>query len=265
VIRSASNLCLMTAIFVAVVAVAAFRPAQAWAGSSGVLPAEPSSASAEDDPDDAPRLMVMGDFNRDGIADIAEALPAVNPSGPDLLTVSLGQADGTFKQKESKPVLGHAPKSIVTGDFNGDGTPDVIVGDDDGSLKLFLGDGTGNLIPSGDVAHLDSVVSIAIGDFNKDGIPDMAVSDWRASSVMVLLGAGNGSFRSESSFPLRMRGTVPHLSTADFNGDGLLDLAVVYPDDAGDTFEVMLGNGTGAFIDAPNLSFVRDPNSHCAT
>lgn len=260
----------MVAIFAAALAVAIPGPAYAWVTDPGAKPVVASGAGtsgkSDDDPDEASRLMVMGDFNRDGIADIAVATsPTGDHSGPDLLTVSLGQADGTFKQKASNPVLGHTPRSLVAGDFNGDGIPDLIAGDDDGALQLFLGDGTGNLVPSGDVAHLDSVVSIAVGDFNHDGIPDMAVSDWRASTVTVLLGTGNGSFQRESSFPLRMRGTTPHIATADFNGDGILDLAVVYPDDAGDTFEVMLGTGNGSFIDAPDFSFVRDPNSHCAT
>jgi hypothetical protein len=210
--------------------------------------------------------MAVGDFNRDGIVDIAEAtLPAGDPAGAAFLTVSLGQADGTFKPMVSHPSLGRAPRSITAGDFNGDGIPDLIVGDDDGALLLFLGDGTGNLVPSGDIAHLDSVVSVAVADFNHDGIADVAVSDWRGSTVTVFLGAGNGSFRRTWSFPLRMRGTVAHITSADFNGDGVPDLAVVYDDDAGDTFEVMLGNGNGTFTDAPALSFVKNPNAHCAT
>jgi hypothetical protein len=102
-----------------------------------------------------------------------------------------------------------------------------------------------------------------VADFNHDGILDMAVSDWHAGTVVVLLGAGNGSFRSEWSFPLRMPGTTPHIAAADFNGDGIPDLAVVYDDEDEDTFDVMLGNGNGSFSYAPNRSLVRDPNSHC--
>jgi hypothetical protein len=222
------------------------------------------SSEGDDAPDQAAPLMAVGDFNRDGIADIAEAdVPAAGHSGS--LTVSLGQADGTYKSPISISLLGRAPRSIVAGDFNGDGIPDLIVGDDDGQVTLFVGDGTGNLVSAGDITRLDSVVSIAVGDFNHDGIPDLAISDWRGSVVTVLLGAGHGSFRRTWSFPLRMRGTVAHLTTADFNGDGIPDLAVVYDDDAGATFEVMLGNGNGTFTDAPSLSFVKNPNAHCAT
>jgi hypothetical protein len=60
-----------------------------------------------------------------------------------------------------------------------------------------------------------------------------------------------------------MPGKVFHLAAADFNGDGLLDLAVTYEDE--ESFEVMIGNGNGTFTYAPALSHTRDPNSHCVT
>jgi hypothetical protein len=212
------------------------------------------------------RLIVVADFNRDGIADIAKATrPAGDPSGPTVLTVSLGQADGTFQQTFSEPVLGHDPRSMVAVDSNRDGIPDLIVGDEDGSLTLLLGDGKGNLVAAGNVAQLESVVSIAVDDFNHDGIPDIAVSDWRSSSVVLLLGAGDGSFGRGRSVPFRMPGTVPNLVAADFNRDGIPDLAVVYGDDGAYTYDVMLGDGKGNFSPSSELSFVKDPNSHCNT
>jgi hypothetical protein len=230
--------------------------------ASVIAPARLWAAGSDTSPDDAPSLMVMADFNHDGIFDKAEIVSEEN-GGTAALRVSLGRGDGTFQQMGSSSAVGNAPRSIVSGDFNRDGIPDVVVGDDDGSLKLFLGSRTGDLVSAGDVARLGSVVSIAVADFNGDGIPDMAVSDWRTSEVAILLGAGNGSFERGWSFPLRMRGTVPHISTADFNGDGIPDLVVVYGDDDGYTYDVMVGNGKGAFTKSPNLGFARDPNAHC--
>jgi hypothetical protein len=257
-------------LLAAIAAVAGLLPTPAWAVKPGAAPAVASAASqspASDSEDDkAPPLMVTADFNRDGISDRAEVtLPAEGHSGVAFLTVSLGQADGSFKQLASKPSLGPNPEAIASGDFNQDGIPDLIEGDDDGTLMLFLGDGTGNMISAGVVAHLRSAVSIVVADFNHDGIADVAVSDWRSSSVSILLGAGKGTLRNTWSFPLRMAGTSPHLAVADFNGDGVSDLAVVYDNDDEDTFDVMLGNGDGTFNKAPDLGLTRDPNAHCVT
>lgn len=246
----------LTAISAVVFALAVFAPVRAWAGKGG--------AAGQVDPGEGSHLTVMADFNGDGITDFAEAT-APGGSGSSILKVSLGQPDGTFRKTESDAVLGNAPRAMVTADFNQDGIPDVIVGDDDGSVKLFLGDGKGNLVPAGTVAHLDSVVSIAVADFNHDGIPDIAVSDWRRSTVAVFLGTGKGSFQGGWPLPLRMPGTVPYISAADFNGDGNPDLVVVYGDDGDYTFDVFVGDGKGAFTKAPNLSFVKDPNAHCPT
>ncbi|NYF78510.1 FG-GAP repeat domain-containing protein [Granulicella arctica] len=226
-------------------------------------------AHAQDD-DDAPgklsSLIATADFNHDGIPDMAEATtPAKGQTGPSILTLSLGLPNGSFQPTAIKLVLDHTPHCIVTGDFNHDGTPDLIIGSEDGTVQLVLGDGNGGLSPARTIAHLDSVVSIAVADLNHDGIPDLAITDWRASNVTVLLGNGTGAFHPTFSAPLRMGGTTPHLAIADFNGDGIPDLAVVYDEDDGDTYDVLLGNGTGVFTPAPNLGYARDPNSHCVT
>jgi hypothetical protein len=193
-IRTVSRPGSIAAIFAGVLSASAFAPTPVWANDPSASPAiasgaEASGKSSGDTSEEISRLMVVADFNQDGIADIAKATPpAGDPSGPGVLTVSLVKTDGTFQQIFSKPALGHDPRSIVALDSNRDGFPDLIVGDDDGSLMLFLGDGTGKLVAAGNIAHLGSVVSITVGDFNHDGISDMAVSDWRSSSVVLLWG-----------------------------------------------------------------------------
>lgn len=219
-IRVVSKLSATLAILAGLSGLVAFAPTPVWANSPGDSPEIVSGTDALGNPPDggweeASRLIVVADFNGDGIADIAKAtFPAGDHSGPGILTVSLGNADGSVKRTFSKPVLGHDPSSIVAIDSNRDGIPDLIVGDDDGSLILFLGDGKGSVTAAGTIAHLGSVASIVVGDFNHDGISDLAVSDWRSGTVVLLLGAGDGSFARGRSFPLPMPGGVPKLGPA---------------------------------------------------
>jgi hypothetical protein len=256
---------LILAVFA--VAPAVMRASNSGALGSGALCSDESAANcaneaSKDTPDEASRLIVTGDFNRDGIADMAEVVwPDCKHTGAGFLSVSLGQRDGTFKHVASNPAVGHDPQAMVVGDFNGDGNPDLIVGDGDGSLTEFRGDGTGKLVPVGAIARFSSIASIAMSDFNHDGILDLAVSDPSSSSVTILLGSGNGSFQHAWSFPLPMKGIAFRVAAADFNGDGIIDLAVTNDEDA--AYEIMLGNGNGTFTYAPALSNVKDPNSHC--
>jgi hypothetical protein len=224
----------------------------------------PKLIAAEDDPEEAAALVVSEDFNHDGIADIARTSTPVDAnSAPSVLIVMLGQRDGTFRAVATTPAVGYDPKSIAVGDFNHDGNPDLIVGDADGSLIVLLGDGKGNLIPNPNGIRLASVASIAVGDFNNDGILDLVVSDPHSNTATILLGTGDGAFRTAWSFTLPMQGAVFHIAVADFNGDGIPDLAVTSEDQ--DTFEVLLGNGNGTFTRAPELSHLKDPNAHCVT
>ena len=152
-------------------------------------------AQSDEEPKETP-LVATADFNRDGIADIA----SVAANG--RLTVRLGRSDGTFLETASMPVSGRKPRALIADDFNGDGIPDLLIGNEDGTVMLFLSRRNRALCSGPEIAHLESVTSIAVADFNKDGIADIAVSDWRASTVTVYFGSRNGSFDHTWSFPL---------------------------------------------------------------
>ena len=216
-----------------------------WADTSGEEPAP---------------VIATGDFNRDGIPDMVEAASSAGEDRP-VLTVLLGQPDGTFQRVASHNLIDSEPRALVVGDFNRDGNLDVIVGDAKGALLEFLGDGRGNLAAAGSIGAAGSVVSIATGHFTHSGNLDLVVSDFHSNSAEILLGAGDGSFRLAWSFQLPRRGARFHIATADFNRDGVTDLVITGEDD--ENYEVMLGNGNGTFTYAPELSHLRDPNSYC--
>jgi hypothetical protein len=219
-------------------------------------------AAGDDDVDAASSLTVVANLNKGGAADLVEArAPRPGIPGKAELIVLLGRNDGRYDRGSILPLSGSDPSAIVTGDFNGDGISDVIVGDGNGTLNEYVGDGKGGLVSRGEIAHFSSVVSLAMADFNHDGKLDLAISDSHTGTVSILFGDGAGSFSIGWSFRLPMPGAIYRLAAADFNHDGLADLAVT--NDDGDAYEVMLGNGNGTFTSSPELSHLKDPNAHC--
>ena len=101
--------------------------------------------------------------------------------GIALLAATPGQGQVTFSAPVSYTV-GTNPGNTITGDFNGDGIPDVAVsnmGDpsvgDVGSVSLLLGKGDGSFQPALDASAGASPKFIFSGDFNGDGKLDLLV------------------------------------------------------------------------------------------
>jgi predicted nucleotidyltransferase len=72
-------------------------------------------------PNNNPRSIAIGDFNRDSLADLVVANPTSN-----TVAVLPGRGDATF-QPVVTLTAGTSPGSVAVGDFNGDGNPDVAV------------------------------------------------------------------------------------------------------------------------------------------
>jgi hypothetical protein len=129
----------------------------------------------------APYSVAVGDFNGDGIPDLAVA-----NVGSDNVSVLLGHGDGTFGPAVNYGV-GISPRSVAVGDFNGDGVPDLAVVYR-GGVRVLLGngDGTFQTTPTSYVAG-SVPASVAVGDFNGDGLPDFAVANSSSNDVSILL------------------------------------------------------------------------------
>jgi hypothetical protein len=203
-----------------------------------------------------PESIVVGDFNGDGIPDLAAA--NYGNSGNNSLTVSLGKGDGTFTTSTTFPGLFYDPESIAAGDFNGDGKLDLVVASVNSTITILLGNGDGTFTAStlGTSSPFGGAF-VAAGDFNGDGILDLAIANqgqsfctYCTSSVTILLGKGDGTFTPAAASPAT--GSYPSsIAVGDLNGDGKADLAITCQ--GSNTVTILLGNGDGTFTSAPAI------------
>lgn len=132
----------------------------------------------------------------------------------------------------------------VTADFNADGIEDLAIGHNAG-VSVLLGLGGGQFGTPAPYPVLTGERRLTVADLNNDGAVDLVSGNLgnfvSTTNVGVLLGNGDGTFRSAVSFNA---GPGPlGVATGDFNGDESID--VVAANRAGSTVTVLLGNGDG--------------------
>ncbi len=166
-----------------------------------------------------------------------------------------GLGAGTLVSGSGSPIaVGNAPFSIATGDFNGDGKPDLVTTNvTDLTLTILLGTGTGGFTPApGNPLSIPSGPIVAVvGDFNGDGKQDLAVA--LPTGIGVYLGDGLGGFTPGQVSPYASPAVPQSMTIGDFNGDGIADLAI--PNSGGNTVTVLRGTGQGSFVEVAGSPF----------
>jgi hypothetical protein len=193
-----------------------------------------------------PTKSVTGDFNLDGNLDIAVANygPAFTTGSVSIL---LGNGDGTFQARIDYPA-GVNPIGVMVGDFDSDGAMDLAVGDNNfpQGVSVLLGNGDGTFQSATHYQTQHGPRSGIVADMNFDGKLDLAFAPYDgtgAVGVYIFIGNGDGTFQPEVSY--RAGAGANSVNGADFNGDGLLDLAVANVES--NNVSVLLGQGDGTF------------------
>src|SRR5581483_5543111 len=160
------------------------------------------------------------------------------------------------------PILppGDQALALVAADFNGDHHLDfaVLYSSPDAqatvsyAVLVLAGDGAGGFTPLGVLPAGDHATGLTAKDVNRDGIPDLIIGN-TDGDVVTLVGQGGGRFDFDRR---NLQGAT--LAVADFNGDGLPDVAVT--DEHLDQVHIFLGQpGPNPFGAATNVPQGQSP------
>ncbi|MEI6142279.1 MAG: FG-GAP-like repeat-containing protein, partial [Mariniphaga sp.] len=189
----------------------------------------------------ASKLFAIGDFNRDGIPDVAF-------DNQNAVRVCFGDGNGSFTYSNSYAV-GNNISSIITADLDADGVLDIVTSNADSrSLSVLWGNSNGTFNTAVSIGLPQVISSVAVADFNRDGRPDLLTTNKSSNDVTVFI---NNSSRGFNYYYSYVVGTSPeHAAVGDFNGDGKAD--VVVTNKGTNTISVLLGDGKGGLGGSTN-------------
>lgn len=189
--------------------------------------------------------LALGDFNNDRILDVITVGDVLGSTSSDVF-VNLGNGRGEFRSSTTSQILADNPQAIAVGDINGDGRLDAVAAGGR-TLSILLGNGIGDFSSVTNRVLSKNVRALTLKDFNNDGRLDIAAvttSNTANADLALLLGDGKGGFTEQPAVNL---GDTTYgasdIVTADFNGDGRLDVAAL----AGREISVLLGDAVGSF------------------
>ncbi len=190
--------------------------------------------------------IVLADFNNDNNLDIAATNADYN-GATDLVSVHLGNGDGTFQPMTSYSSSGEYKYTLDAGDITGDGYKDLVVSSAgwDGFV-ILVNDGDGTFSEGNHYASTEECGSIKLADFNGDNHLDVALGNGSGGSnnqIDVFFGNGNGTFNPTfSTYPTAKH---PQLLLGDVDNQNGTDIVYDVPDTHASYY--YKNNGSGSF------------------
>jgi hypothetical protein len=194
-------------------------------------------------PENGEAVLAAADLNGDGRLDL------VMEQDPTVAQIYLQNLDGTFTNTHNyvlnMPSIYYGTAlftGIAIADFNLDGKADFAAGQ---AVLLGNGDGSFQGIQLGIVPGTFPPTAAVVGKFETNGGADVAALS--GTNLYILHNDGHGNLSMLHTYALAK--SASSIVTADLNGDGNLDLALLGSDPtSGDwSIIVFLGNGDGSF------------------
>jgi hypothetical protein len=166
--------------------------------------------------------MAVADLNNDGNLDLVVAETAADERTGNI-EIFYGNGNGTFSAPVNV-VTEYGPVGIGAGDLNGDGWPDIAVGDFDGQIEIYNNADGKSFALAKSVPIIQNLAGVKarIGQFDGDGISHVAAME--NGLIYVLWNDGKENFTVDQVD----KNSMVDFNVGDVNQDGLTDIVATW-------------------------------------
>ncbi len=198
--------------------------------------------------DVGPIQVFLADLDGDTYADAI-----VCNNGANSITVWMNDHGGGFQNDSLWPV-GGSPTGLFVGDIDGNNKVDIVaVNSGDDSLSVILNRGGGVLESLATLSILATPLNIMGGDFNGDLINDLVINSGN-QRMQIVPGKSDGLGYTSAT---KLGPT--EVGMGDWNGDGMMDAAVLHT--GASEVAILIGQGNGLFSEGTALTGVMNARS----
>lgn len=177
--------------------------------------------------------VACGDLNGDGKPEIVASRSGATANGVFILPNISVAAPAFAPHIELVLDAGHFARQLAIRDLNEDGKPEIIVTNSfNNVLYVFLNQSTAGVINIAPtpvkviLSGIPNTLALEVEDMDGDRRPDLVMTQNQGSGLYIARNISSNSIAFDPPTIIPIPGSFNDLSSADFNSDGLLDLAV---------------------------------------